>query len=54
MRARVRIISLVASLLIAVAAHAQRVDRVALEDLTWTEVATALTLKNVPRFALKL
>ena len=43
MRARVRVISLVASLLIAVAAHAQRVDRVALEDMTWTEVATALS-----------
>src|SRR5213079_847318 len=31
-----------ASLLIAAAAHAQRVDRVLLEDMTWTEVATAL------------
>jgi len=42
MRARVRIVSFVAALLIAAAANAQRADRVLLEDMTWPEVATAI------------
>jgi creatinine amidohydrolase len=42
MRTRVRIYSFIVCLLVATAAYPQRVDRVWLDDLTWTEVATAL------------
>ena len=38
-----RVVSLIACVVVAVAAHAQRIDRVWLEDMTWTEVATALS-----------
>src|SRR5947209_9602778 len=41
MRRRVRVLALLCCLLFA-SAHAQRVERVAIEDLTWTEVATAI------------
>ncbi|HEY4137287.1 MAG TPA: creatininase family protein [Casimicrobiaceae bacterium] len=42
MRSRVRVGSFMLFFLVAAAAHAQRVDRVWLEDLTWMEVATAV------------
>ena len=42
MRSRVRVGSLMLCFLLAAAANAQRVDRVWLEDLTWTELATAV------------
>ena len=42
MRARVRIAVFAACWLIATAASAQRIERVAIEDFTWTELATAL------------
>src|SRR5947208_12746054 len=42
MRARVRIAVFAACWLISVAASAQRIERVAIEDVTWTELATAL------------
>jgi len=42
MRARVRIAVFAACWLIAMAASAQRIERVAIEDFTWTELATAL------------
>jgi len=43
MRLRVRLHLLVVCLLLATAARAQRVDGVWLEDLTWTEVAAAVS-----------
>src|SRR5216110_3048274 len=42
MRARVRIAVFAACWLIAMAASARRIERVAIEDFTWTELATAL------------
>src|SRR5947208_12952064 len=42
MRARVRIAVFAACWLISMAASAQRIERVAIEDFTWTELATAL------------
>src|SRR5437762_5570421 len=42
MRARVRIAVFAACWLISMAASAQRIELVAIEDFTWTELATAL------------
>src|SRR5436305_5769927 len=42
MRARVRIAVFAVCWLIAMAAAAQRIERVAIDDFTWTELATAL------------